>query len=81
MLKLINITAENNIISANYDPENTGVSGFVSLDYKTGDILESRASEFDEEFPTYLQHAITALRKLTAETESEIPEEKLIAWY
>ena len=45
MLKLKNIKMNNGIISAEYDPENSGVLGSVSVDIKSGEIVDSKLSE------------------------------------
>lgn len=79
MLKLKNIKRNNGLITANYDPESTGELGFISLDLKTGDVVESKASKYDEDMPTHLQHGISALKKLIK--EDTLPEEKLVMWY
>lgn len=79
MLKLKNIKRNKGLITANYDPENTGDLGFISLDEKTGEVVESKASKYDEDLPTHLNHGITALRKLI-KTE-ELPNEQLVMWY
>lgn len=79
MLKLKNIKRNNGIISAEYDPENSGIFGTVSIDAKSGEVIESNASEYDKDFPVYLNHAISGLEKLAA--QENIPEEKLIMWH
>ena len=42
MLKLKNIKRNNGIISAEYDPENSGDLGNISIDTKSGKVIESR---------------------------------------
>lgn len=79
MLKLKNIKRNNDLITANYDPEHTGELGFISLDLKTGDVVESKASTYDADFPTHLNHAISALRKMIS--MEELPEERTVMWY
>lgn len=79
MLKLKNIKKNNGIISADYDPENSGDLGSVSIDVKSREVKTKNISKSDVLFPIYLNHAIDALRKLI--DEEEIPEEKLIMWY
>ena len=49
----------NGIISAEYDPENSGALGYVSVDIKSGRIVESNVSEYDKNFPIYLNHAVS----------------------
>ena len=46
----------NGIISAEYDPENSGVLGSVSVDIKSGEIVDSKLSEYDKDFP--VQHSV-----------------------
>ena len=68
----------NGIISAEYDPENSGVLG-VSVDIKSGEIVDSRLSEYDKDFPVYLGHAVAYLEKLAL--QDSVPEEKTVMWY
>ena len=79
MLKLKNLKKNNGIISAEYDPENSGELGSISIDVQDGSLVESKVSKMDSSFPIYLNHAVEALRKL--KDEKELPEEKLIMWY
>lgn len=79
MLKLKNIKMNNGIISAEYDPENSGVLGSVSIDVKSGEIVNSRISEYDKDFPVYMDHAIVYLEKLAL--QDSVPEEKTVMWY
>lgn len=79
MLKLKNIRKNNGIISAEYDPENSGEIGNISIESESGEVVETNASNMDGSFPIYLNHAIKALRKLGK--EKELPKEKMIMWY
>lgn len=79
MLKLKNLKKNNGIISAEYDPENSGELGSISVDVESGELIELKASKMDDSFPVYLNHAVDALKKLR--NEDELPEEKLIMWY
>lgn len=79
MLKLKNIKINNGIISAEYDPENSGALGYVSVDIKNGRIVESNVSEYDKDFPVYLGHAVACLEKLAL--QNSVPEEKTVMWY
>ena len=79
MLKLKNINRNGNIISAEYDPENSGLLGSLSLDIKTGELLSSNISDFEGDMPIYFHHALTGLRSLII--QELIPNEKLIMWY
>lgn len=79
MLKLKNIKINNGIISAEYDPENSGALGYVSVDIKSGRIVESNVSEYDKDFPVYLGHAVACLEKLAL--QNSVPKEKMVMWY
>ena len=76
MLTLKNININSNVISAEYDPENSGFLGSLSLDIKTGELLNSNISDFEGDMPIYFHHAITELRRLII--QELIPNEKLI---
>ena len=78
MLKLINLKKNNGIISAEYDPENSGEIGSVSVDVKSEEVVESTLSKMDKTFPIYMNHAIDALIKM--KDEKDLPTEKLIMW-
>ena len=79
MLKLKNIKRNNGIISAEYDPENSGNLGNISIDTKSGKVIESKLSKFDNHLPMYLHHASNALKKIM--NEEEPPREKIVMWY
>lgn len=78
MLKLINLKKNNGIISAEYDPENSGEIGSVSIDMEREEVIDFNTSKMDGSFPIYLNHAIDALIKL--KDEKDLPTEKLIMW-
>lgn len=57
MLKLKNIKRNNGIISAEYDPENSGDLGNISIDTKSGKVIESKLSKFDNPYQCiYIMH-------------------------
>lgn len=79
MLKLKNIKRTNDVISAEYDPEDSGELGSVSVDIKSKEITDYRLSKLDEDFPIYLNHAADALVEMAS--KKELPEERLVMWY
>ena len=79
MLKLKNIKKNNGIISAEYEPENSGELGSVSVEVENGKIIESKASKLDNPLPIYLNHAVNALKEMM--NKEELPQEKLVMWY
>lgn len=79
MLKLKNIKKNNGTISAEYDPEGSGKLGKISVDIKSGEVVESEISKMDEPLPMYLHHAINALKRIM--NDEKPPTEKLIMWY
>ena len=79
MLRLLNIKKNNGVITANYDPEGTGLLGFISLDSKTGKVVEIKASKYDEDFPNHLYHGIWALQEMIE--KNELPRERLVMWH
>lgn len=78
MLKLKNIKTNNGIISAEYDPENSGDLGSISIYVESGEVVESKTSQLDATFPIYMYHATKALKKLIG--ERKLPKEKLVMW-
>ena len=44
-----------------------------------GEIVKSEISEYDKDFPVYLNHAVAYLEKLAL--QDSVPEEKLVMWY
>lgn len=79
MLKLKNIRRNNNIISAEYDPEDSGEIGSISIEISSGKVIESKITKLDNPIPMYLYHATRALEKIL--NEDELPKEKLVMWY
>ena len=79
MLKLKNIKLINGIISADYEPENSGEVGKISIDANSGKVVEIHLAEMDKEFPMYVNKALDWLQK--ARTLSDLPKERLIMWY
>lgn len=79
MLKLKNIKMNNGIITAEYEPENSGNFGSIAIDIKTGEILKAKISEMDIPLPIYLNHAAYTLKEIM--NEKTLPKEKLVMWY
>ena len=79
MLKLRNINLNNNILSANYHPEDSEDFGSVAIDVKTRTVVNRVLSNQDEIFPLYFEHALIALNRLIE--KSELPKEKLVMWH
>ena len=83
MLRLKNIEIHNGIISAQYDPEESGFLGFISIDLHSGEIIKKQYSEFEEDFPIYFHHALTALKRIVEKhgTSDGFIGSELIMWY
>lgn len=79
MLRLRNIEKNNGIISASYEPENSGKIGTIKIDIATGKIMEKELSDYDKDFPWHYSHAVSALKDL--EKKEVVPNEKLVMWY
>ena len=79
MLRLRNIKMNNGVISASYDPEDSGQIGAIIMEVSTAEIIESNLSEYDKDFPSYYRHAVSALIRLV--NEKDIPDEKIVMWY
>ena len=79
MLKLKNLKKNNGIISAEYDPENSGELGSISIDIEKETVVDFNISKLDGAFPIYANHAVDALMKIMH--NEELPTEKLVMWY
>lgn len=82
MLKLINITKNENIIEADYIPEKSDKKAHVSLDIATD---ESNCDIIDEYGSMYARMALNGLRRTVKELNkgkiNNIPEERIVMWY
>lgn len=79
MLHLRNIEKNDTQISASYFPEGSGERGFVSVDIRTGKVIKSETTSFDEPLGAYAAHAAQALRKMV--DLSSLPSDKVVMWY
>jgi hypothetical protein len=79
MLRLKKIRRENNVISAEYEPEDSNESGFVAIDIDTGKIIKWKLTSLeDEDFPMYNAHARWALRDMR--NLVTLPKSQLVMW-
>ncbi|CUX18563.1 hypothetical protein [Clostridium sp. C105KSO13] len=79
MLRLRNIKKNSGIISASYEPEDSGKIGMIKIDIDTGEVVEKELSDYDKDFPWHFSHAVKALKDLAK--EDSMPDEKLVMWY
>lgn len=79
MLRLINIEMTNEVIRAEYTPEDSEEIGMVELSVQSRQIITSRKTSYDEPVGSYLRHAANALRNMMG--EKEIPKTRLVMWY
>lgn len=79
MLRLINIEKTDDIIRAEYTPEDSEEIGMVELSVRSEEIITSRKTSYDEPIGSYLRHAANALRKMIR--EPELPKTRLVMWY
>lgn len=79
MLKLKNIKLTKGIITAEYEPEDSGEVGKIAVDIDSGKVLEQGLTEFDKEFPIYFNKALQWLQN--NREQSDIPTEKTLMRY
>lgn len=68
----------NDLLSAEYFPENDDIGGEITIDVNTKSVVEKKLSKRDEIFAIYYRHALVALEDMVGKT---IPKEKLVMWY
>lgn len=79
MVRLKNIEKNNGILTAFYDPEESGQLGTIKINAVTGEVVESSLSTYDKDFPVHFSHAVETLKQMIH--EEIIPKEKLVMWY
>ena len=82
MLKLINIKINDNVIEADYIPENSSLQAHVALNIVT----KEESYEVIEDFGgTYGRMAINGLQRTADELKNgkiqKIPEKRIVMWY
>ena len=82
MLKLINIKMTDNVIEADYVPENSDKKAHVSLDTQEGKVMSEIIDEYGK---TYSRMAVNGLQRISSELKSkkitDVPKERLVMWY
>lgn len=82
MLKLINIRITDDVIEADYIPEDSSEKAHVSMNMTKGDVTVATIEEYGK---MYSRMAVNGLQKIFDELKSkkinEIPNERLVMWY
>lgn len=82
MLKLVNIKLQNNIIEADYIPENSRLKAHVSINIEDENITIENIEEYGG---MYRRMAIHGLRQILDELNSgeieSVPTERFVVWY
>ena len=78
MLVLRNIKMKDNIISADYYPENEEVFGHIEVDVKSDEIIFLKKAPGYEHStdPIHAQYALMGIAK-----SGKIPKERTVLWY
>ncbi len=82
MLKLINIKINNNLLEADYIPEDSHRKAHVLLDTQKGDVVVETIEEYGK---MYSRMAVNGLQRISNELKNgkidDVPKERLIMWY
>ncbi len=79
MITLKNIERKNGIISSDYYPEAETVGGFISVDMKSGEIVEIKPGNAPWSVPAVRYHGRKRLLELSK--QKDIPKESIVMWY
>ena len=79
MIALKNIERKNGIISADYYPEAETVGGFISVDMKSGEIVDVKSGNAPWSVPAVCYHGRKRLLELSK--KKELPKESTVMWY
>lgn len=80
MIKLKNIEINNHVLSCNIIPEDSELSGNITVDAMSKNIIDFKLPKEYEWCKNHLQHAKEYLLDLYFSGEN-IPQEKTIMWY
>ena len=80
MVKLKNIVIDKDLAKCDIFPEDSLKNGHVEVDLIKNKIISSSLPEGYEWCTNHVQHAATALCKLS-QSEDTLPKEKLVMWY
>lgn len=80
MLRLVNIVKNNNVLEADYIPEDSNQKAHVVLNISTG---ESDVEIIEDYGSMYSRMAINGLQRTANELKENksIPKERLVMWY
>lgn len=80
MVKIFDITADDNRIRCYYTPENTDLKGFVEIDRETLEITKVKYSEFEYGKRMYVAHVRSKISELI-KANKPLPKETYAIWY
>lgn len=80
MIKLKNITIENNIAKCDIVPEDSLESGIIEIDLAQSSIMSAVLPKGYEWCKMHLEHGKNYLCELY-KSKLEVPQEKIIMWY
>ena len=81
MVKLRNINRDNRRIWCDYYPESEKEAGMVVVDLNTGDLLESKSTEFEQKLGTLAYARYAALKLNQIKWQDVLPEKASYVWY
>lgn len=82
MLKLINITNNEQTIEADYIPESTELKAHISLDKKTKKYNAEVVENYNYSYPRMAANGlIRTLEELDSGLIDQTPKERLVMWY
>ena len=80
MVRLFDISFDKKTISCNYEPENSGKIGHVSVDVNTHEVTSVVFSEYEYGKKMYVSHVRSKLVELLSSTE-HLPKSASAIWY
>lgn len=80
MVEIFNIKVDENLISCNYSPEDSGLAGKVVVDVNSEEITDIEYSKYIYGKKMYVAHVRKKLMDLF-KSESPIPDKVTATWY
>lgn len=82
MLKLINIIQKDNLIEADYEPENSGKTGHIVFNPSTEEWSAELVDDYGAKYEIMaLNGLIRTIEELKSGKIKEAPKERLVMWY
>ncbi|MBR2812669.1 MAG: hypothetical protein IKD69_14945 [Solobacterium sp.] len=79
MIEFYNVKKNNTVISAEYEIEHSGSRGNVTVDLKSGSIIDRKLTDYEKGTPRHTNMILRSLINIS--TKQHIPDQYYELWY